>query len=332
MRKVIALLLVASAIVTVLFLNVDKKNQSANDYVAMIKKCTSKVNMDIPEQDAIEASAIDCVSLVLEDAIRNEKARAVMPFLKEMNKKSGFARICHIASHRAGIKAFNKNESLIKQHDNVNSITCDSGMYHGFWEAVGYSKPSLEVWTELTSWCESQGNIVSDAGNCGDAAGHAAYDATKDQHAAVDLVCYLFSADVLISECVEGVLMQRFIPGSGSPGDDPLPPLDQLHELCSVLKDKKQSIAKGCFKGVGWLLAQKAKPDNEKLLSESVKVAEYTCALLGRGKNDCADRFYETMKTRTFIKSQLNEGVCNERDEYFYRKCKDFVTFVNANM
>ncbi|MFM7088891.1 MAG: hypothetical protein ACKOW9_05180 [Candidatus Paceibacterota bacterium] len=337
MKKSLLLTFLLTTLLFLMLVQLSSKNTSATEYIRQIKDCTNKVELSKPTQNELEESAISCVSLVLEEVIRNKKVEGILPYLKEMNMRPGFARICHISSHKAAINAFDSSRSLYDQHDQVNTITCDSGMYHGFWEAVGYSKPSLDTWRELIQWCEEKSKTLLDAGNCGDAAGHAAFDATKEQHSAVRLACFLFSADILRSECAEGVLMQRFIPGSGSPGTDPLPTLTNMPKLCEKLRYEEASIAKGCFRGIGWLLGQTAKTESQNLIFQSLSEGEAVCRALESGYNDCTDRYYETLKTRTFIQYILPlEGCASFKikglNERAYANCIEYVTFSNMNI
>jgi hypothetical protein len=249
-----------------------------------------------------------------------------------------FADACHLGSHEAGHDLARK-AGAVKALSLVSNM-CSSGLIHGIFDAVGADLSSKQNWKLLAETCinlRSRGPAA-----CPDGMGHAAWDATGDATAAEE-ICTLFTDSSARSECSEGVVMQRFEPATeGVNRARDLRPADPT-KICRSRSDA--SILDGCYRGIGWLLANDlaAKADavgalrgsvSEKaipLLVDVFRSGLNTCKDLGAGERACTHRLLTSVPVALFRDRETRSALCGG-DENVRLRCEEIAgMYVGVN-
>jgi hypothetical protein len=183
--------------------------------------------------------------------------------------------LCHNASHRVGEIAMRRLDAAgqlrrdeMREFLDQSATTCQGGLVHGLYDALGYMGASLEEFEMAIGACEDS---QVPTGQCADAVGHAAWDSLEDVVKSLG-VCALWSSGQDQDVCAEGVLMRIY---------QRLEPTDQFYTgylvgseadrfiaetaaLCStwpttslpgLLRDNPQHL---CNKGIVYLLVKPA--------------------------------------------------------------------------
>ena len=147
---------------------------------------------------------------------------------------------CHSALHKAGGLLYNKVDDG-KQFINDGFIEggiCDNGLIHGYYDALGVDEGfSLERWVEAGLWCKGfNDSEITLKGVCGDGAGHAVWQGSRDLEVSFES-CFKLLDSVVIRACVTGVLMQ--IPKDDADGKAAYFGYDEMDdrwgEVCVIL-------------------------------------------------------------------------------------------------
>lgn len=157
---------------------------------------------------------------------------------------SGFM-YCHTSLHKAGSRLFGNVvdfSDFFNGGVNLEGV-CDNGLIHGYFDALGVDEGfSLERWEEISNNCSlykgsSEGEkIVKTV--CGDGAGHAVWQGTRDIKVSFDS-CLALNDSLVRQSCVAGVMMQ--IPKEDADGKAPYFGYDQMDdrwgEVCKGFDD-----------------------------------------------------------------------------------------------
>jgi hypothetical protein len=122
--------------------------------------------------------------------------------------------VCHNGSHKIGkitldraVAKHGLDEAVLQHLISAGRTSCMGGLVHGVLDAVGFMTSEVEVFAKVIRACM---NSSEDAvGYCGDAVGHAAWDAFYDIDKAAE-ACSHFPTQMSRFECSEGVLMRMY--------------------------------------------------------------------------------------------------------------------------
>lgn len=269
----------------------DKANQPANALESEVSSDLYSCYKDTSQMDA------SCFEQVLLDAIRTVGTQAAMSgFNEHLERYPQSAPWCHSAAHAAGDLAFslNQDESLteILSH---GGTSCIMGYVHGVLEGFASSVKDSSRVKEAIQACSAAFGDTAQTGTCYDGVGHAAWMASKNIDAAVD-VCASMPSDAHRQTCEMGIIMQIFEPAHEKPTLDMGPNRVKAAEFCnswpSSIPTKEADPKTGCWRGASYLFgkgltdkwfASDRKPVSENLEKWKREVLEAfkPCGVLG---------------------------------------------------
>lgn len=296
-RRTLALVLVptlaaASALTVVFGVQLTSTPPSS----AQLLACVSEQSLADP--DRYLASEKECVTEVIVQAATAASIPAIADGLDQLNTAN--LKLCHRAAHEAGARLWPRDGNWERVLDTVDTSLCNSGILHGVFDMMPLQENfSSDDWASVAGWCASHQSIFPAPANCADAMGHASWDSTKDRLRAYDR-CALLGNDSLISECVEGVEMQRFTPASRPDRWDRID-LSEIRAICrDVPADAREGFRRGCARAYAYLAYEALQQDpanpapylNPSVTSAFTTDAIAACASVSAEfEQDCASRY-----------------------------------------
>ena len=156
-----------------------------------------------------------CLAEIAVISFRDGKLALFNDSLTEVAGKnlSGFM-YCHTALHKAGSQLFKDVvdfSDFFKGGVNKEGI-CDNGLIHGYFDALGVDNSfSFAKWLEISNKCsvfkDNQDVAKMIKTVCGDGAGHAIWQGTRDYELSFS-GCLSLNDTLLRQSCIAGVMMQ----------------------------------------------------------------------------------------------------------------------------
>ena len=269
-------------------------------------------------QDAGESAPLDtsCVTGVMVDALKENKILDLEPTMTRMDTRNSLRTLCHEAAHAAGQQIFRETGDWRASVDVADRLVCNSGLLHGVFDGLAKQRVSSDQWVAIAAWCSDVSKRQSGQGNCGDATGHAAWDASRSSAEALG-VCALITVDFLASQCAEGIVMQQFTPASRLDESIPLPRASVL-EVCAASVGLAAPLRSGCLKGIGYVTGTSLElqsRDGSDLTGEQLRAVirdglSY-CSPFAAEASDCMVRYWETMFFRLRQQPNPVDFICS---------------------
>lgn len=220
-----------------------------------IEKCIPK----IPKPSArlyAEAGALECLENIMVQAYVSKQVEIMSPALQSVvDSDINLYMICHPASHTAGLKSLEFNNNVIELLDSAaKSTVCDWGMGHGILDALAETKPSIETFIEVETWCNKQIEDQRLYSLCVDGLGHVAWGGTSSFKEAVKW-CEKIRDKEGRTMCGGGIVMQKYAPASGKNAEKPADLHKDLVKLCSEWENyvSAEGALNGCFSGASYM-------------------------------------------------------------------------------
>ena len=264
---------------------ITQSTDSPNDLTLAVAVCTGEQRSK--GQLPSDAETVACTSEVMENAVREGRTSELFTIMERLQRDGN--DLCHYAAHRSGAQLLGSADDWELYASRVDVNVCDSGLLHGVFDRFAQLRPTEEHWRAVAAWCTTQ-QLDPTSANCGDAVGHAAYDATGSREKAAAICALLVDVEVgRRGECTEGVVMQEFRPISKPDKWQIAVDKSVLIGVCGHLPDDGTTLHRGCAQGIGWVLAQELEYTLDaagRLRDESNVVANVgelmdTCGRLG---------------------------------------------------
>ena len=266
--------------------------QSDTDLGVRLAACVPDSKRDLSIPPSVEQD--NCLTEVITYAVVQDRVAEILPEIDRLNAIA--PQFCHLATHTAVALAWPAGDDEWQQLiDRVNVPNCNSGLLHGLFDAAATKGWDVEDWRPLTSWCDLQ-EPGFDQANCGDAVGHAAWQAYADRET-VSKVCMQMTKKNWVVECGDGMVMQEFDPAKRD--GRRFIELSDLPSVCThVPVGDTTGLREGCLRGVGYVIAERFRvpqstgsiPPREKIEAAILKNQSY-CAPFGEEQIHCVDRF-----------------------------------------
>ena len=265
MKRLLALCLVAAAIAgagSVVVLG-----RAAPSYAsdrAALEACV----LSEPEGNANTApspEALDCMARLIKDMILDVSGTRLEHLQRATAEttRSALKYGCHDAAHSAGESAMLKVGWRQAANQVESFSACSSGLLHGVFDGLAEVELTEQDWVDFGRWCAEESSGIAD---CGDSFGHLSWKKLRNTEAAILRCLYIDSdkADSNLSrrtDCADGVLMSRFLPGVGYQ-QEPLTD-EMIPRFCDMLlavpNDSDGDLILGCHAGIGYIIAMTSK-------------------------------------------------------------------------
>ena len=284
--------------------------------------------------DAPVPAATDCLQAILVRAVEEDRFDEIIALQGRLFEMRLFGA-CHSAGHLAGVQLaseFGVESSFDRMfHRNPvedKDFLCTTGIVHGLVQGSTLGDPPYDL-PGLARQCISVEQVHPSYSNeCGHYYGHAVWRTVKaiDSRLAVECSRLASASDSQADRaCVGGAIMEKFdlqaanYDPTGQRGVLAKPPsYAAARDICSALQDSPESIVEGCWGGVGWLLAMKAREALDRLDTSTqegrdMAVAEYQSALDNCEIGSCVVNFIEHFRYEDF-ESGIAARVCASPD------------------
>lgn len=260
-RRILVLvaLVVATLIPSGLYLSAQSgeapRAESAQTLLAMVINCIPK---NVLPGRASEAQT-DCArSVVLQYAETRTAAEINLALEAPYREVPGFANACHDISHDVGKTLARRDLNHAVTVAEVSSMTCVTGMLHGYLETLATNGVSSETVSSIIAACTTIAGGQEQSG-CADGVGHMLWIMNGDFAVAAQQ-CEEFRAPAFNMQCSYGVVMLAATIPTDAPVGTPSPiSAAEMVNVCAAWPVAGDIGQYGCGQGVGYILSGSAR-------------------------------------------------------------------------